>query len=267
MGDSCIVSAPRRIVRLLVVLAVLWLGALLVLGFVYQGRTQRGVAERVGDSLQGTATIGDASLGLIRGTLTLDELAITRDDVIGHLEIKVAHIDCSLPPLGLALVDRDCRKLALRGLRLEVSTAALFKLKPPKRPPLRVGRVVIDDAQLEFSASALMPSFGRVAIAIQHAEAGETIFKTPLSWIFALETLRATVELPAGITLHLSYDAGQLRVSGGLFGSIPILVPVALPVRDLADDPRAELAKLVAFAKDLAEKLVARKAEDVLKSF
>jgi len=43
----------------------------------------------------------------------------------------------------------------------------------------------------------------------EHAEAGETIFKTPLSWLFALQALRATIELPAGITLELAYDHGE----------------------------------------------------------
>jgi hypothetical protein len=96
--------------------------------------------------------------------------------------------------------------------------------------------------------------------------AGDTTFKTPLSFVFALRALRATVELPAGITLQLTYDLGQLHVAGGIFGATPIALPITLPVADLADDPQAEVAKLVAFGKDLAERLVTRRAEDWLKS-
>jgi len=244
----------------------IWLAALLVLDAVLEGRTRGRIAERVADSLHAGAAIDRGSLALVRGWIDLEGLTVRRDDLIGHLAIAVASLHCELPPLGLALVDRDCRELAARGTRLEVSSAALFKLKPPRRPPLRAQRVVIDDARLEFSPSAFLPSLGRVAVDIEHAEAGATIFKTPLSWIFALRALRATVDLPAGIALQLAYDHGELRVAGGFLGATPIAVPVALPVLDAADDARAEIAKLAAFGKDIAEQLVARKAEDWLRS-
>lgn len=243
-----------------------WLAALLIADVAFEGRTRRGVAERIAESLQADATIDRGDLALVRGAIDLEGLTVRRDDLIGHLSITVASLHCELRPLGLALLDRNCRELAIRGTRLEVSTAALFKLKRPKRPPLHAGHVVIDDAHLELSPSALLPSLGHVAIVIEHAEAGETIFKTPLSWLFALRALRATIDLPAGITLQLTYDQGVLRVVGGMFGATPIALPVALPVADLADDPRAEIARLIAFGKDVAERLVTRKAEDWLKS-
>ena len=247
-------------------LAALWLVALLVLNIALFGRTRRGIVERLGDSLQATATIERGDLALIRGKLDLDGLAIRRDDVIGHLAITAGSVRCELPPLGLALVDRDCRALVVRGTRLEVSTAALFKLQRPKRAPLHARRVVIEDARLEFSASALAPSLGRIAIDIERAEAGPTVFKTPLSWIFALEMLRAKVELPADITLRLSYDGGTLRVSGGILGVTPVELPLAIPVAGLADDPSAEIAKLVELGKDIAQRVVANRAADWLRS-
>ena len=129
-------------------LAALWLVALLVLNIALIGRTERRVAERLGDSLQATATIERGDLALIRGRMDLDGLAIRRDDVVGHLAIAAGSVRCELPPLGLALIDRDCRGLVVRGTRLEVSTAALFKLQRPKRPPLRARSGVIDDARL-----------------------------------------------------------------------------------------------------------------------
>ena len=266
VGHYPAVTKLRRIVTALVVLVVLWLVVLLVAGLALEPRTRGRIASRLAESLQADATISDGNLALIRGQLDLSSLAVRRDDPIGHLSIAVADLTCALPPLGLALIDHDCRELALRGIRLETSTAALFHLKRPKRPPLHARRVVIDDARVELAASALLPSLGKVAVVIAHAEAGDTVFKTPLSWLFSLRTLRATVELPAGLTLHVDYAAGQLHVAGGIFGSTPIALPVALPVADLADDPRAELAKLVSVGKDLAERLVTRKAEDWLKS-
>jgi hypothetical protein len=246
--------------------AAAWLGALLVLDVALEGRTRRGVADRIAESLQADATIDHGDLALLRGAIDLADLTILRHDLIGHLSITVASLHCELRPLGFALFDRSCRELAIRGTRLEASTAALFKLERPKRPPLHAHHVVLDDTRLELSPSALLPGLGRVAIAIEHAEAGDTIFKTPLSWLFALRALRATIDLPAGITLQLTYDHGELRVAGGIFGATPLSLPVALPVADLADDPRAEIAKLIDFGKDVAERLVARKAEDWLKS-
>ena len=247
-------------------MAAAWFGALLVIDVALESRTRRGVADRIAESLQADAAIDRGSLALVRGWIDLEDLTVRRDDLIGHMSITIAGLHCELRPLGLALFDRDCRELSVRGTRLEVSTAALFKLKRPKRPPLRAHHVVLEDTRLELSPSALLPNLGRVAIAIEHAEAGDTIFKTPLSWLFALRALHATIDLPAGITLQLTYDHGELRVTGGIFGATPIALPVALPVADLADDPRAEITKLIDFGKDVAERLVARKAEDWLKS-
>ena len=249
-----------------VAVAVAWLGGLFVSDLALEGRTRGHIADRIAESLQAEATIDRGDLALLRGAFDFEGLAVRRDDLIGHLALTVASLRCELRPLGLALVDRDCRELAVRGTRLEISTAALLRLKRPKRSPLHARHVVIEDARLELSPSALRPNLGRVAITIEHAEAGETIFKTPLSWLFALQALRATIELPAGITLQLAYDHGELAVAGGIFGATPVALPIALPVADLADDPRAEIAKLIDFGKDLAERLVTRKAEDWLNS-
>jgi len=260
------VTRRRRIAIYAGAVIVVWLGALALGNVALEGRTRGRIGERIAESLQATATIEDGDLALVRGSFDLDNLAARRDDVIGHLSITVASVHCELAPLGWALVDHHCRELALRGTRLEVSTAALFKLKRPKRPPLHAGHVVIDDARFELLPSALAPGLGHLTIAIEHAEAGETTFKTPLSWIFALRTLRATIELPADLTLRLAYENGELRIAGGMFGATPIELAVALPVADPADDPRAEIARLVAFGKDVAEQLIARKASAWLKS-
>ena len=105
-----------------------------------------------------------------------------------------------------------------------------------------------------------------MTIQIAHAEAGDTVFKTPLSFLFALRSLHATIDLPAGGTLDITYDAGELRLAGSLFGAAPLSLPVALPVADRTDDASAEIAKLVAFGRTLGERLVAQRAADWLKS-
>lgn len=256
----------KRFARILAVLVAVWIVLLFVLGFVLAGRAADKVSARMSETLQAKATIGDRSLGLVFGSFSFEHLSVKRDDVIGQLVLEVGEVDCDLPPLGLALVDRACGELAIRDVQLELSTVALFKMQRPKHRPLAAEHVVIDNADLVFSPSAFLPSLGRIRIKIDHAEAGETVFKSPLSWLFALEELRARLELPAGIDLAVTYGHGKLVASGSVFGSMPVTVPLALPKLDSADDAQAEIRKLVAFGKDLAEQLVAQKAEDWIRN-
>lgn len=254
----------RSFLKVVVGALALWLVALLIIGVVYGGRAGDRVATRIADSLVAEVTLESSTLALIRGHLVLDGLKVRKDD-LGVLSIDVDTIRCELPPLGVALVDRECRDLIIKGVRLEVSAAAVFQLKKPKRAPLRVRHVVIDDAVLTFAPSAFLPGIGRISIKIEHAEAGATTFKTPLSWIFSLTALVATLELPAGITLKLGYKDGKLTAAGGIFGTTPVELPFAIPIPDSAEDAKEEIKKLVALGKDLAEQLVARRAEDWLK--
>ncbi len=256
----------RRVALVTVGVVAAWLVVLVVLGVVLADRQAESTAAKLGESLQATATYGTSDLALVRGHLDIDRLAVRRDDGIGRLSIDVGEISCDLPPLGLALVDSECRELRVTGTRLEASTAALFKIRNPKRKPVRARRVVIDDATLAFAPSAFAPNIGRVTVAIEHAEAGATRFRTPLSWIFALEQLRARLELPGDVTLRVTYDAGVLSVAGALFGAAPVEVPLQLPSADGAHDAHEEVELLVATGKDIAARLVAHRAEDWLRT-
>jgi hypothetical protein len=256
----------RRRIGYVVAVAAVCLCALVVTGEALEGRTRRRIADRVGEALNADASIARGDLALVRGHLDLDELTARRDDLVGQLTLSVASLHCELPPLGFALVDRDCRDLVVRAPRLAVSAAALLRLEHPRHRPLHAQHIVITDARLEASPSAFLPSLGRIAIDITRAEAGDTTFKTPLSWLLSLRELRATLTLPAGFSIELSYDHGELRVSGSLLGASPVVLPVALPIADPTDDARAEIARLVAFGKDVAARLLERKAAEWLES-
>ena len=256
-------NAKRRIAVGGLSLVAAWLIALLILDAVVASRTSTTTAQRIGESLQGTATIGSVDVALIRGRLQLDRVAVRRDDPIGHLALDVADVDCELAPLGWALFDRDCTELAVRGVRLEVSTAALFQIKRPKQQPIRAHQVMIDDAELAFSPNAFVPSLGKISIKIDHAEAGPTVLVTPLSWIFTMTALRASIDLPAGLTVHLAYANGVFGAAGSLFGSKPVEIPLQLPVGYA--DAHAETAALIKLGEDLAAALVAKRAEDWLR--
>lgn len=244
----------------------LWIIALAILGAVFGARQLTKTSDRLGKSLQAKVTIATSDLGLVRGKLTLDNLAIRRDEAVGHLWIDIASVRCDLAPLGWALFDPDCRELAVRGLKVEVSTAALFKLKPPAGgKPFHADRIVVDDAQFVFLPSAFAPDLGRIEVSIDHAVAGPTTLRTPLSWLFSLEVLEARFALPAGITLHLSYRLGLLTVAGSVFGSTPVTLPVTIPAADTARDAHDEMQLLLGVGKDVAKRLVAQRATDWLR--
>lgn len=256
----------RRVVLFVAVVVAVWLAVLVVLGFTHAARTGRQVADRFGDTLQGASTFRDAELSLVRGALDLEGLAVRREDALGKLSLDIAGVSCDLPPLGLALVDRDCGELAIAGMRLEVSAIALLRPKKGKRPPMRADRVVIRDAVLGFAPSAFVPDLGRVQVRVERAVAGPTRFRTPLSWLFAMKELRASFDLPGGFVVHLHYRDGVMSASGSLLGSAPVAIPVSLPVREATDDGAAELRRLVAFGKGVAEALVSQRAKEWLRS-
>jgi hypothetical protein len=252
----------KRVAIVTAGVVIVWLIVLVVLGGVLGDRQAHGTADRLGESLQADATVGSSELALVRGWLELEHVAIKRDDVVGHLAIDVAEIHCELGPLGWALVDSTCRELDVRGTRLEVSTAALFKIKNPKRAPIRAHRVVIDDAVLAFSPSAIVPSLGKIEITIEHAESGPTLFRTPLSWLFTLEELRARLDVPPSVTVRLAYANDVLSVAGSVFGSTPVELPIKLPLASAAHDAHEEIELLVSAGRDIAEQIVAKRATD-----
>jgi hypothetical protein len=244
-----------------------WLMVLVVLGVALAPRQGRATQARLAESLQATATIGALDLALVRGRLAIDGLSIQRDDGPGRMSIEVAGVVCELAPLGLALLDRDCRTLSVRNLRMEVTSSALLRQRRPSgRRPIRARALELQNAVLVFSPSAFAPDLGRIEIAIERALAGPTVLRTPLSWLFSLRELVARLELPAGVTLRLTYRDGVMTATGALLGSAPIAIPVELPVDDLARDAHEEMRVLLRLGKQIAQRLVARRAEDWLRS-
>lgn len=255
----------KKAARIGAIVVAVWLAFLLVAGLVYSGRAKQRVAERVGGSMLATATVETAELALIRGYMELAGLHVVKNDV-GQLTLDVGTVRSELWPLGAALVDHHCRELIVRNVRLDVSSAAVIQLSRPKRVPLHVDRLEVYDAHLAFSPSAFVPELGTIAIAVDYVDAGPTTLNTPLSWIFSMRALTATLDLPAGIRVYLAYTNGELTVTGSIFGSQPVTIPVRLPVASDTDDAKAELGKLVGLGKALAEQLAVRRAKDWLRS-
>lgn len=249
----------KRAVKAVAILFGLWLVACVVISYAYGSKMRARLEARLGEPLQATTTMAALDLAMLRGHMDIADLKLLRDKG-GHLAIDVGHVTCELPPLGWALVDDDCRDLVIKTMRVEVSSAGVFQLAQHKQVPVHARHVTIEDARLEFSPSALVPDLGKLTIIVEHASARDTVFKTPLSWIFALETLQARLEAPGGIVVTLRYDHGKLTIGGGLLGTA-LELPVAIPVQDLADDPKAELGKLGALGKQIGNQ-VAKSLED-----
>lgn len=261
-----LVTVGKKLALGFAAIVVLWFVVLVVIGFAYADRYGAGVADRVGESLGATGTMGSTKLSLVRGRVEMSDLSVQRDDAVGKLSLDVGEVDCDTPPLGIALFDRSCNSLAISHVRMNVSTGAVFQVKKPKRPPIRAHRVTIDDAQLVFERNALVRGIGRIAITVEHAQAGETVFRTPLAWLLSLEELRARFDLPARVSFQIEYRDGTWSATGTLFGKTPVQVAMRPPVASLFEDNRAEVKGLVKFGEDLAEALVARKAENWLQS-
>ena len=68
----------KRVVIVIGGVFALWIITLAILGAILSGRYARNTEQRVGESLQATATVARSDLALIRGRLTLDNLAVRR---------------------------------------------------------------------------------------------------------------------------------------------------------------------------------------------
>lgn len=233
-----------------------WLVLLIVLGALADGMVARGVRDRLAEGLDAEAEVGGASVSLLRGRASIRDIAVRREHD-GHLTLALDSVALDLAPLGAVLWDRAPRAVTVRGGRLEVSGLAVLRLPPrPRRPPIRVGALALDDCALTLMATGLWPGLARVELFIERARSGATVLRTALSWLFTLEDLVARVELPGGVTVRLEYHAGVLSAAGGPFGAVPVVVPFALAPVDDAD----EVAQLAALGKELGKQLALAQA-------
>ncbi|MCA9677906.1 MAG: hypothetical protein H6709_16485 [Kofleriaceae bacterium] len=240
----------RRVAGGLAGLLAIYVLALLVVGWAARGCARERARDRLARSLQAEVTIGDLDLGLVTGAIAVGHLHVRRD-ARGHFQLDVDRVDVDLLPLGLGLIQDGVGDVRLRGVRVALSALGALELQGGGGAPLRFDSLVIDDAQVRLAVTSLLPGVAEVDVVVEHVAAGPTVLRTPLSWLFALRQLRARIELPMGLTVHLAYDRGTLRLSGKLFGATPIEVPFAIP----ALDPAHELDQLADLGKRLARQL------------
>lgn len=236
--------------------AVAYLLALVLVGWVADDVVAGKIQARLAGSLDAQVKVGGTDLGLVTGSVTVRDLDISRDR-IDHLGLAVRRVDVDVAPLGLVVLDREPRRIRVRGARLTVTGAAALALPPrPEAPPVRVGGLEIEDGVLDLMATGYWPGLVRLTITIERARAGATTLRTALSWLFTLEELVARVDLPGGMTVRLGYSGGKLSASGGFFGEAPVTIDFVVPRLDAAD----EVAQLVALGKELGKQLALERA-------
>jgi hypothetical protein len=232
-----------------------WTSAVFVAGLAARGCVAERTRARLAESLDANVTIDDVDVALVRGSFALEGLAITRDHD-GHLRVGVDRIDAGIAPLGAYLWDRTLGRVHVDGVEASVDGWGVLRIRPPRRPPISIDELAIDDARLVFAAASWAPRWARFAVVIDHAEAGATVLRTPLSWVFALERLDARLVVPGAAPVALHYERGRLEASGSLFGADPVSIPVVLP----APEPGHEGQQLAALGKDVAERLALARA-------
>ena len=246
----------RKLVVGLAIAIVAYVAILVVTGWLVGGMVEREIRDRLARTLDGDARVGDASIGLVRGTIVVTDVGVIRHH-LGTLQLDIERIDVDVAPLGAVVIDREPRSIRIRGAHLLISGAgALDRPDRPPSPPIQVGAVEIVDSELTIVATTAWPELARVHLVIERVKAGPTRFVTPLSWIFALEVLAAQVELPGGVAFTLTYQDGALTAEGSLFGDTPITVPVALAYQPGVDEP----TQLRAIAFELGKRLAIERA-------
>lgn len=256
----------RRIVTGVAALAGLWLVALLVIGWTADGCVRDRARERLAASMRAQVTIGALDLGLVDGSVAIDELKVLKDDR-GLFRMAIRRVDVDLQPLGLALVQDSVGAIHARGVDVELSALGALDLGGEGRgEPITFDRLVLEDLKVSISPTSLLP-VGKIDVTIERAVAGRTTLRTPMSWLFALQELRARIALPLDITARLEYRAGKLRLSGELFDTpveVPFDIPVLEPAREL--DQLAELGKRLAIelGKEGVERWLKAQAEKQL---
>ncbi|MCE9578015.1 MAG: hypothetical protein K8W52_33090 [Deltaproteobacteria bacterium] len=253
----------RRATKLAVGLAsagTTWVVGLVVAGYAARGCVVERTTTRLGESLDATVALEDLELSLVRGQVGLGGLVIDREHD-GHLHVRIDRIDAGIAPLGAYLWNRDLGQVTVAGVDIEVTAWAVLKIKPPKRKPMVMDHLTIDGARVVFAPTSVTGDWGKATLQVTRAEAGPTILRTPMSWLFALERLDASLDLPgiAPVTLH--FEGGRLEASGSVFGATPIAIDVTLPV----PEPGHEGRQLADLGADLAERLALARAERLLR--
>lgn len=228
-----------------------YLAVLLIAGWLVPGCVAERMKRRLAASLDAEVEIGDVDLDLLGGNIIVRDLHIVRDR--GAVDITIDRADATIASFGRVIYDRDLGAVAVRGAEVTLTGAGAVGLRGGERAaePVSMQSLRLTEVTIVVTPTALMPRLGRVEVQLERAVTGPLELRNAMSWVHALEELRAVVDV-GGASGAVDYGAGELSVGAGLFGSRPITVPFRLP----RPEPEAlELAQLKSVAAALARAL------------
>jgi hypothetical protein len=227
---------------------ILYAAFVLLGGVALRGCVEERVRERFARSLDAEVAIGSSSLSVWRGEMVLEDITARRGQ--GAMDLRIARVEAEVAGWGAVLFDRDLERLAVRGLRLELSAAGLTDRPRSERRPMPVGELLVEDAIIAVAPTAILPSLGRVQLEVRRAHAREVQLSSALSWLETLSELDASLSAPGDVGLAVRYAPGSLSLDGRVLGvGRSIRVPFRFPPTDPAayeiDHLRAVAAAVV----------------------
>jgi hypothetical protein len=256
----------RRVGLGLGLAAIAWLLLLTLAGTCGEGALQRRAERSLAEALQGTASIGDLDVALVRGHARASDVHVRREHQ-GVLELRIAEVDADFAPLGAAALSQRLHRLAVRDVTVFATTRAVLGGDGRVAHPLIADEVVVERARLQLAAGALLPA--AIDIDVAHARTSATRFTTTLSWLFALRELDATIDAPGG-KITATLRGPTLTLVGGLAGTAPIDVDVGPLLRTdgLPSEPaarrEAELDRLIDVATTVGREVALARAQQWL---
>jgi hypothetical protein len=246
------VTGVWRVARLLVAAFAAYAAVIASAGFLAKGCVTERVRSHLAESLDAEVMIGGSSLRLLRGTLVLRDVVIERRRG-GDVDIAVGRVEARLAPLGGAVLARAPREVAASDIEMTISArGAVAMARRPPPEPMRLRSLALRDARIALMPTTWLPRFGRIELSVEEAVTGPLVLRDGLSWMFAVERLRARASVPGGVDVALGYADETLSVGAGLFGAEPVTLHFPLPDPDLGG---FELEQVRVLASRLARAL------------
>lgn len=250
-----------RVLEVLGLVLLVYVVALVIIGYAIEGKVEKGVADRLGKSLDAKVSIDDVSVSLLRGKVEIRGVAIEREGT-GFVKIEIAAIDADLRGFGMAMFDGTPNLVSLRDVDIQLSPLAFRKRKPAK--PMKMGGLEVKNVTIRLVPTPLMPSLGKAKAVIEYARTGPMEMRSGLSWLFHMRTLRAHADLPRDVVLDIDYSDEHLTLKGPIFNNEPLRMHFPLP----QPDPDAlETAQAVALGKSLGKVLVKSGGEALVRRY
>ena len=203
-------------------------------------------------------------MSLLRGKVTVSGVVASRSG-LGTASLDIGMLELDVPPLGAALFRDTLHRVYIADAHLRLSAVGAATLERRESEPLHIEKLEIERSSITVMATSFLPKVGSAELKVEEAIAVDLDVKDAMSWLYATESLSASVRAPGDLNFGLRYDEEAIAVEGSIFGSDPIRVPFKWPVPDVGAWEIEQIASLVkSMALVLGPELAKRKASDAL---